>query len=180
MAILTKKEKVKLLEYARKTISYKLGIESEKPEIELEGSQCGAFVTLKKEGNLRGCIGNIISDRPISETIQDMSESAAFNDPRFLPLTADEMEKISIEISILSPLKKVEDVTKIKTGRDGLLVRNGFRSGLLLPQVATEQKWDRETFINHTFIKAGLNPDYINDENTEIFSFTADVFGEEN
>ncbi len=126
MAQLSPKDKKRILSFARKTITYKLGIEDKKPEIDLEGPHCGAFVTLRKEGNLRGCIGNIVSDRPLLETIHDMSESAAFNDPRFLPLTLDEIDKIKIEISILSPLEKVENLTKIKTGRDGLLVKNGF------------------------------------------------------
>jgi len=179
MAQLTKKEKLKLLEYAKTTILYKLGLEKQEPEIDINGPHCGAFVTLRKEGNLRGCIGNITSDRPISETIRNMAESAAFNDPRFLPLTLEEVEKITIEISILSPLEIVENPAKIKTGRDGLLVRNGIHSGLLLPQVAVEQEWDNKTFLNQTFIKAGLAPEYINDERTEIFSFTADVFGDD-
>ncbi len=178
MSVLLKKEKQKLLEYAKKTISYKLGIETEKPEIELEGPHSGAFVTLRKEGNLRGCIGNIVSDRSLSDTIRDMAEAAAFNDPRFMPLVADEFDKISIEISVLSALEKVENIAKIRIGKDGLLVRNGFHSGLLLPQVATEQDWDKTTFINQTFLKAGLSPDDLNDEKTEIFSFTADVFNE--
>lgn len=179
MAQLNKKEKLELLVYARKNIAYKLGVEKEQPEIDLVGDHCGAFVTLRKEGNLRGCIGNIVSERPLSETINDMSIAAALRDPRFIPLSADELMNVKIEISVLTPLEKVEDLTRIKTGRDGLLVKNGYHSGLLLPQVATEQDWDRETFINQTFIKAGLTPEYINDEKTEIFSFTADVFSED-
>lgn len=179
MAQLNKKERQSLLSYARENIAWKLGLREEEPQIDMAGEHCGAFVTLRKMGNLRGCIGNIVSDRPISETIHHMSMAAAFNDPRFLPLTKEEFEQISIEISILSPLKKVENTDMIKTGRDGLYVRNGYRSGLLLPQVATEQDWDRETFINQTFYKAGLSPEFREDEETEIFSFTAEVFSEE-
>jgi len=179
MAQLTKKERELLLYFARKNISWKLGQEETQPELELIGEHCGAFVTLRKEGNLRGCIGNIISDKPICETIREMSEAAALRDPRFLPLAADELDKITIEISLLSPLEKVENTANIKPGRDGLYVKNGFYSGLLLPQVATEQEWDRETFINQTFLKAGLTPEYRDDESTEIYSFTAEVFGEE-
>ncbi len=180
MAQLSKKERKSLLNYARKIISWKLGKEETIPVIETTGDNCGAFVTLRKEGNLRGCIGNIISDRPLSETIGDMSESAAFRDPRFSPLSEDELDKISIEISILSPLERVDNILKIKPGRDGLYVINGFYSGLLLPQVATEQNWDRETFVNRTFQKAGLDSSYRDDENTEIYSFRAEVFSEEN
>lgn len=179
MAQLSKTERESLLNFARKNISWKLGNEENKPVIEMTGVQCGAFVTLRKGGKLRGCIGNIISDRPLSETICDMSVSAAFRDPRFTPLSKDELDNISIEISILSPLEKVEHISKIKQGRDGLYVKNGFYSGLLLPQVATEQNWDRETFVNQTFKKAGLDSSYRDDENTEIYSFTAEVFSED-
>lgn len=178
MAQLTKNEKDSLLQFARKNISWKLGLEDKEPAAVLIDKQFGAFVTLRKDGNLRGCIGQIIAEKPLSETIGEMSEAAAFRDPRFTALTADEMSKISIEISILSPLEKVVNMAKIKPGRDGLYVKNGFYSGLLLPQVATEQNWNRDTFINQTFQKAGLSPDLRDDENTEIFSFTAEVFSE--
>lgn len=179
MAMLNKKEREKLLSYARNIIAWKLGKIDAEPEIDFKGEHCGAFVTLHKEGKLRGCIGNIVSDRPLVETIKEMAIAAAFRDPRFLPVVKDEYDRLSLEISILSPLKKVEKTETITTGRDGLYVRKGFNSGLLLPQVATEQQWDRETFIDHTFLKAGLTPDMRNDPQTEIFSFTAEVFSEE-
>ncbi|MBN2656192.1 MAG: AmmeMemoRadiSam system protein A [Spirochaetales bacterium] len=167
------------LQFARETIAWKLGLRESPPEMEQQGDPSGAFVTLRKRGNLRGCIGNIVSERPLSETIRNMALSAAFHDPRFLPLESEEFQDLSIEISLLSPLKKVNNTDEIKTGRDGLLVRNGSRSGLLLPQVATEQNWNRETFIDQTFHKAGLAPDLRNDADTEIYSFTAEVFSEE-
>lgn len=179
MGQLSGREREMLLQYARKKISWKLGLEETKPEIEMTGDHCGAFVTLRKEGNLRGCIGNIISDRPLQETIEEMSEAAAFRDPRFTPVTKDDLDKISIEISILSPLEKVDNISKIQAGRDGLYVKNGFYSGLLLPQVAREQNWDRETFVNETFHKAGLDSSYRDDDRTEIYSFTAEVFSED-
>jgi len=179
MAQLNKKDKENLLEYARKNIAYFLGIEKVKPEIEAVGDHCGAFVTLRKEGNLRGCIGNIVSDKPLSETIHSMSEAAAFRDPRFTPVNKEELDLITIEISVLSPLEKVINPMKIRVGKDGLYVKNGYYSGLLLPQVATEQNWNRKTFLDQTFLKAGLTPEYINNENTEIFSFTAEIFSEE-
>jgi len=179
MGLLNRKEQEMYIQYARDSIAWKLGLIEKEPEMEPQGESLGAFITLKKSGNLRGCIGNIHSDRPLSETIRDMALSAAFHDPRFLPLKAEEVDLISIEISILSPLKKVEDRDRIKIGRDGLLVKNGFSSGLLLPQVATEQNWDIETFIEHTFRKAGLDPQKIDDPLTEIYSFTAEVFNEE-
>jgi AmmeMemoRadiSam system protein A len=180
MAMLNIKSKQQLLDYARKTISYELGILKEKPLLDFPGEKCGAFVTLRKRGNLRGCIGNISSEHPLSETIHEMALAAAFRDPRFTPLTAEELDDISIEISILSPLLKVDNPAKIKPGRDGLYVKNGYSSGLLLPQVAIEQNWNREKFIDQTFIKAGLSPEFKDDENTELYSFTADYFGEKN
>jgi len=180
VSLLNRKEQKIYLQFARDTITWNLDLIEKAPEMEPQGEPYGAFVTLKKSGNLRGCIGNIRSERPLSETIREMALSAAFHDPRFLPLKEEEVELITIEISILSPLKKVEDRERIKTGRDGLLVKNGFNSGLLLPQVATEQNWDRETFIEHTFRKAGLDPQMIEDPHTEIYSFTAEVFSEEN
>lgn len=179
MAQYNKKEREKLLQYARDNIAWKLGHLDNEPTTDIKGEECGAFVTLRKEGNLRGCIGNIISDRPLVETIREMSAAAAFRDPRFMPLSSNELDLISIEISVLTPLKKVDNIESIKIGRDGLYVRKGFHSGLLLPQVATEQGWNKETFIEHTFLKAGLSPDAINDEETEIFSFSAEVFSEE-
>lgn len=179
MSSLSKKEKLNLLNFARENIAWKLGLRSVEPELKLKVKPSGAFVTLHEDGRLRGCIGQIVSENPLSVTISRMAAAAAFEDPRFSPLGKDEFERISIEISILSPLEKVTDLEKIKTGRDGLLVRKGFHSGLLLPQVATEQNWDRETFINQTFYKAGLIPSAIKDSETEIFSFTAEVFREE-
>ncbi|MBB6478885.1 AmmeMemoRadiSam system protein A [Spirochaeta isovalerica] len=178
MSHLSRIEQRKYLQYARDTIAWKLGLRDTKPDFETQGGPFGAFVTLKKSGELRGCIGNIVSERPLSETIRDMALSAAFRDPRFPPLKVEEFRDLSIEISVLSPLERVKDTSLIEPGRDGLLIRNGYHSGLLLPQVATEQNWDRETFIEHTFYKAGLSPDFLEDDKTEIYSFTAEVFSE--
>lgn len=178
MSLLNKNEREELLRYARDIIAWKLGLRDAEPRTDYKGDHCGAFVTIHKGGNLRGCIGNIIADRPIRETIREMAEAAAFRDPRFMAMRPEEFDKISLEISILSPLKIVENTEHIETGRDGLYVTNGYHSGLLLPQVAPEQGWDRETFIDHTFLKAGLDPEYRKDRNTKIYSFTAEVFSE--
>ncbi len=135
----------------------------------------GAFVTLKRQGRLRGCIGHIVGDKPLRETIAGMAQAAAFNDPRFPPLTLDELTDLNVEISILSPLQPCapEDVDP---GRHGLLVRRGVHSGLLLPQVAREYGWDQKTFLNQTCLKAGLPPQAWQDEKVEIFCFEAEVF----
>jgi AmmeMemoRadiSam system protein A len=139
---------------------------------------CGAFVTLHKEGMLRGCIGNIIGRMPLVSTIREMAHASAFEDPRFPPVTSEELGKINIEISVLSPLKKINDVSEIITGTHGIYMKRGFSSGVLLPQVAVEQNWDRTTFLQHTCMKAGLPPDAWQDKKTQIEIFSAVIFSE--
>jgi len=139
----------------------------------------GAFVTIKIDGHLRGCIGNIIGYRPLYETIADMAVQAAFHDPRFKPLSEREFAKIKLEISVLTPMINVTDPAEISVGRDGLLITNGHASGLLLPQVAVEYGWDRETFLNQTCLKAGLPPGTWKQPGTIIQRFQADIFAED-
>jgi len=136
----------------------------------------GAFVTLTLDGQLRGCIGHIVGDKPLYLTVADMALAAAFNDPRFPPLTRGEYERLHLEISILSPITPCPDPAQVQVGRHGLIMRRGMRQGLLLPQVATEWGWDREAFLSQTCHKAGLPPDAWKDPGTEIFWFEAEVF----
>ena len=136
----------------------------------------GAFVTLKTHGQLRGCIGRLVSDRPLGEVVAEMALAAAFQDPRFSPLRADELKGLEIEISALTPFQKITGVEEIQVGKHGILMRNGGSSGLLLPQVATDYGWDRTTFLEHTCQKAGLPKGCWKDKNTEIHIFSADVF----
>jgi uncharacterized protein len=136
----------------------------------------GAFVTLKIRGCLRGCIGHIIGDQPLNTTVASMARCAALEDPRFAPLTFQEFAEAQIEISILSPFEKVEDPEKIEPGRHGLMVQKGFHSGLLLPQVAVEWGWDRETFLAQTCRKAGLPPDAWRSSKTVLYWFEAEIF----
>jgi len=136
----------------------------------------GAFVTLHKQGRLRGCIGYIVGIAPLIETVQRMAIAAAFEDPRFPPVQLEEFEHLNIEISVLTPLKRVKDIKEIKIGRDGLLIRKGFYQGLLLPQVAEEEGWDVETFLQHTCLKAGLSPDSWKEADTVIERFSAQIF----
>lgn len=138
----------------------------------------GAFVTLNKSGLLRGCIGRIVSDAPLYEVVADMAIEAAIDDPRFPPVTAKELKDIEIDISALSPIEEIKDVNKIEVGKHGIIMRKGFFSGLLLPQVATEYGWDRETFLKHTCLKAGLPEDAWKDKSTQISIFSAEVFSE--
>ena len=140
--------------------------------------ELGAFVTLKEHGDLRGCIGYIAPVRPLAETVRDVAAAAAVQDPRFPPVTAAELSQLEYEISVLSPLRRVLDVTQIQVGRDGLIMKRGDKSGLLLPQVPVEQHWDRKTFLEETCHKAGLPTNAWQDRDTDIFSFTALVFGE--
>jgi len=142
------------------------------------GQRSGAFVTLKERGELRGCIGFIVAAKPLVETIQEMAQSAAFRDPRFPPVTAADVPKLSIEISVLSPFERITDPTKIGVGVHGIQLIRGWNSGLLLPQVATEYGWERETFLEHTCMKAGLPPKAWKDDGTEIKIFSAEIFNE--
>ena len=136
----------------------------------------GAFVTLHLRGCLRGCIGFIEAVKPLAETIQEMAVAAAFGDPRFPPLTDEEFRDIEIEISVLSPLRRIKSIDEIQVGVHGLYLRQGARRGLLLPQVATEYNWDRETFLQQTCAKASLPPLAWKDPQTEIYLFSAEVF----
>ena len=138
----------------------------------------GAFVTLKEAGKLRGCIGYTMAAVPLYKVVRDTAALAATRDPRFPQVTVEELPRLEFEISVLSPLARVQDVHQIEVGRHGLLMKNGDREGILLPQVAQEQHWDRTTFLEQTCVKAGLPPDCWKDENTDILRFTALVFGD--
>jgi hypothetical protein len=138
----------------------------------------GCFVTLKKQGDLRGCIGRIVGDMPLCDTVVEYAVHAAVDDPRFPAVSLKELADLDIEISVMTPLERVTDLKDIQVGRDGLLIKMGFNQGLLLPQVATEYGWDRDTFLAHTCLKAGLPPDAYKSPRAEILRFSAQVFGE--
>jgi AmmeMemoRadiSam system protein A len=138
----------------------------------------GAFVSLHKKGQLRGCVGYIRPHKPLDEAVEEMARAAAFEDTRFSPVTAAELNELHIEISVLTPLRKIATVDEVEVGRDGIYVSKGLYSGLLLPQVATEYGWDRETFLQNTCTKAGLEKDAWKDKDTEVYVFSADIFGE--
>ncbi|MBI2974022.1 MAG: AmmeMemoRadiSam system protein A [Deltaproteobacteria bacterium] len=178
---LTKEEQSILLQLARNTINAFLAGKHLPPlpkAIGALGERSGAFVTLHKRGMLRGCIGNMIGHGPLVHIVQEMAIAAATQDPRFSSVSPSEMGEIDIEISVLSPMKKIRDVSEIQVGVHGIMISKGFCHGVLLPQVATEQKWDRETFLIHTCYKAGLPPDAWKDPKTTIEIFSAQVFGE--
>jgi len=141
-------------------------------------TECGAFVTIHNTGNLRGCIGNITAATPLWMTVMNMAVEASTGDPRFPPITPGELEDIDIEISALSPLWKIKDIKEIEVGKHGIIIKKGFNQGLLLPQVATENGFDRISFLEHTCLKAGLARNCYRDGDCEIHIFSATVFGE--
>ena len=178
---LTTEERAELLRIARKAIKEKLEGRTwnpEEPLTERLAQVQGAFVTLHEQGLLRGCIGYICGLKPLYLTIAEMARAAAFGDPRFMPLEPQEFSKIEIEITVLSPLQKIDDPEKVEVGKHGLVVRQGPFQGVLLPQVPVEQGWDRETFLSHTCMKAGLPRSCWKEAGTELFTFTGEVFGE--
>lgn len=138
----------------------------------------GAFVTLKRRGELRGCIGHTVPQQPLYLTVRDVAIYAALQDPRFPAVTEAELQDLQFEISVLSPFRKIKDPREVRVGEHGLLVRQGYREGLLLPQVPVEQKWDRHTFLDECCHKAGLHADAWKDPTTDLFVFTALVFSD--
>ncbi len=178
---LSQKDRITLLKIAREAIKAQLTGEAIKlPMVTSPGllEHRGAFVTLHEHGQLRGCIGNFVAQKPLYEVVADMAVSAAFNDPRFPPLAPHEFDKIDIEISALTPLKQIYDINEIQVGTHGIYIIRGPYHGVLLPQVATEYGWDRLTFLDQTCMKAGLSPGCWKTPDAQIFIFSAEIFGE--
>ncbi len=180
-SMFSRQQQKTLLHIARETI--KAGtLGAERPQFEIRDQalnrSMGAFVTLHRKGELAGCIGNIEGRGALWKTIQEMAEAAAFRDPRFPAVRTDQVDQLQIEISALSPLRKIDDIEEIEVGKHGLYITSSYASGLLLPQVATERNWDRLTFLQHTCIKAGLPGDAWKKPDTSIYVFSADIFSE--
>lgn len=174
-------ERRALLGLARKAIARRLKLDRPAPSTAAASGlteRNGCFVTLHKAGRLRGCIGRFTSDEPLPRTVEEMAEAAAFEDPRFPPLSKNELDEIDLEISVLTPMRRVARPDEVEVGRHGVYIIRGHCRGVLLPQVATENFWDRETFLEHTCLKAGLGRDLWKDPKTEIYVFSAEVFGE--
>ncbi|RKY64397.1 MAG: hypothetical protein DRQ02_11505 [Candidatus Latescibacterota bacterium] len=179
---LSQEDRQQLLRLARRAIEYSLeGAEPPefRPRSQALNEKRGAFVTLTKLGRLRGCIGYVEAHRPLFQTVKEAAISAALHDPRFPPVSKEEMKDVRIEISVLTPPRRTKEIDEIKIGRDGIILKRGYNQGLLLPQVATEYGWDLLTFLEHTCYKAGLPKDAWQDRETEIWTFSAEVFGEE-
>lgn len=181
--MLSEEQKRFLLKLARESIQAHLEkreIALQIPSDEIYKLKWGVFVTLHKKKALRGCIGYIKPYKPLGLTIIEMARAAAFQDPRFPKVSMKEMEDISLEISILSELIPVskDELNDITVGRDGLYIEGLFGSGLLLPQVAVEWNWDRNTFLRETCHKAGLPSDCYLNPQYQVYRFTAEIFTE--
>jgi AmmeMemoRadiSam system protein B/AmmeMemoRadiSam system protein A len=176
---LTEEEKKTLHQIAKTVIENKAKGKAV-PDFKVESTTLkenrGAFVTIQKRGQLRGCIGYIEGHGPLYKTIEEMAEAAAFRDPRFSPVKEKELPELDIEISVLTPLRKITNMNEIEVGKHGIYIKKGWFSGLLLPQVATEYGWDRQTFLDHTCQKAGLPSNAWKEKDTEIYIFSADIF----
>lgn len=178
---LTAGERKVLLEAAREAIAARLG--GRQPQLPAPSGTLavprGAFVSLhrRSDGELRGCVGFMRAVDPLLDTVARMAAAAATEDGRFSPVRAGELDGLSVEISVLSPLEPIRP-EKVEVGRHGLLVGDGHRRGVLLPQVAVEQGWDRETFLARTCWKAGLPEDAWREPGVELLAFTAEVFGD--
>ena len=175
-----------LVELSKKTIKYFLdtGKTMVKPEdypIELD-EELGVFVTLNKNNNLRGCIGYAEPVKPAIDATMDVAISAAFNDPRFPQLSPEEFDELDFEVTVLTKPEMIivahpdQYFDEIEIGRDGLIIQKGYAKGLLLPQVATENAFTTEEFLEHTCMKAGISADSWMDESCDVFKFQGQIF----
>lgn len=184
---LTEGERSRLLHLARTAIMRAIGTpagDAERPAVSAEGgehrSSSGAFVSLhhRRGDELRGCIGCFEGRGTLEETVARMAVEAATHDPRFPPVRPFELDGLVVEISVLGPMLDVADPGEVEVGKHGLVVSRGGRRGVLLPQVATDYGWTREQFLDHTCLKAGLQPGDWRKPGTRLQTFTAEVFGE--
>jgi len=170
-------DQIRLLSLARRALEARVR-RGDRPAIDvLSYIASGAFVTILHASELRGCLGRLNVNLPLSHLVVELAQSVADSDPRFDPVRPDELQDITFEISVLSPQREVESADAIEVGRHGLIVEQGRNRGLLLPQVAIEHGWDRDTFLDHTCLKAGLLPGAWR-RGARVYVFEAEVFGE--
>ncbi len=177
------KDRSQLLIVARKSIEHYL---NQKKQYTLDNQnnpnfmeERAVFVTLHKDGNLRGCIGHMHARMPLYKSVIEMAVAAAFEDSRFPSVQKEELDNIEIEISVLSPMERISDYNQIQMGIDGVWIKKDFHSGVYLPQVAVDTGWDRETFLRSLCSsKAGLPADVYKDADTEIYIFQVEKFSE--
>ncbi len=177
--MLDNEQRSTLLGLARQAIATKFhGTKTSLPTDPIFQKKHGIFVSLHLNGDLRGCIGFIRGYKPLAQSVVEMAQAAAYQDPRFLPVNADEISHLKIEISILSELIPVTDTDQIVIGRDGLYLEHSKGSGLLLPQVPVEWNWDKDAFLRHICRKAGVPERSWQDPDARLSRFTAEVFHE--
>ena len=173
----------RLMELSRHTLEkFVLGAERQTHafnDVYLQNREYGAFVTLYKKDELRGCVGQCVPDAPLFETVREMTEAAASRDPRVEPIAAEELAQIHIDITVVSPLEWVKDPLDLELGKHGLYVAAGTQRGVLLPQVAAQYRWDVRTFLEQTCLKAGLRANAWEESNTRVSSFTALIIEEQ-
>jgi uncharacterized protein len=181
MHCLSESDRSSILELTRQAVTEAVTqkqVLREIPENGLFERPCGVFVTIHVDGKLRGCIGVIQPNEPLGESLARCAFSAALEDPRFSPMQVEELRKLEIEVSLLSPLERVQ-ADQVEIGKHGLLVERGFHRGLLLPQVASEHHLGREEFLAETCHKAGLPVDAWKAPDTRIYGFTCEIVAEE-
>ncbi|WP_321371511.1 AmmeMemoRadiSam system protein A [uncultured Desulfuromusa sp.] len=179
--MLSKNEATDLLKIARNAIVHQIKNEVYLPDAKKEtalNSHSGCFVTITQNGRLRGCIGNFQSQQPLYKEVAAMAVEAASHDPRFPPMSLKDLDNFKLEITILSPLEKIDDTDQIQVGTHGIYMIKGYNRGVLLPQVATEYGWDKEQFLQQTCIKAGLSEKSWQHPETEIFIFSGEIIHE--
>lgn len=176
---LSPEDQERLLRLARRCLEARVRREKPPPPERGGGldSPMGAFVSVHHHGDLRGCLGRLETDRPIAENVAHLAAVVSDSDPRFPPISTEELAGLELEISALTPEQEIADINVIEVGRHGLIIERGHRRGLLLPQVATEYGWDREAFLDHTCLKAGLPADAWRN-GARIFIFEAQVFAD--
>jgi AmmeMemoRadiSam system protein A len=177
--VLTTEERQELLMIARRAVEARVRGERESGpgHVQVDRQRPGAFVTILVRGSLRGCLGRMMTDRPLPALIAHLGGEVADSDPRFDPVRPDELAHLSLEISVLTDEREVASIYEIEVGRHGLTVEQFGRRGVLLPQVPGEHGWDREAFVEHTCLKAGLPADAWR-RGARLFVFEAEVFGE--
>ncbi len=178
------KDKKVLLQIARKSVESAVkGISKNQTQAEpfspVLKEKNGAFVTLRTQGKLRGCVGRMVSDTPLHRLVSEMAVSAATEDSRFNQIEPSELDDLEIDISVLSPLQKVEDPLDFELGIHGIYIKKGSATGCFLPQVATDTGWTKEEFLTHCCsTKAGMSPDAWKKEDVEVYIFTSEIISE--
>lgn len=167
-----------LLKIAREAINHVVKGQEYTPAPREEkklNDKAGCFVTIKQNGQLRGCIGNFQSKQPLYSEVAQMAVASATQDPRFPAMDQSELDDFNLELTVLSPLKKIDNLDEIEIGVHGLYIEKGYNRGVLLPQVATEHGWDRDLFLRQTCIKAGLKESDWQHEDTDIYIFSGQI-----